>query len=121
MPREERGQTESESWRAPTRSGVALAMGVVVVTAVVAAPQFVLAPHVLAVVLTVGSVIGTGAALLSQYRPLSRSFLVLAIPLVFLAVVTLRDRVGIAPPTMLVGLSALVVAGIVTDRVLETR
>ena len=107
------------SW--PTRAGAALAGGLVVIAATIAAPQFVLDPPILAVVLVAGACCGVVGALLSHYRTPSRGFLVLSIPMVFLAITWLRETLGLAPPTLLVGLSAIVVAGTVSERLLESR
>ena len=116
---EDAGGAGAGAWSGPTRAGTAVAGGLVVIAAVVAAPQFVLDPIVLAIVLVVGTCCGVVAAVGSHYRPPSRGFLVLTIPLVFLAVTWLRETLGLAPATLLVGLSTVVVAGTVTERLLE--
>lgn len=115
------GPAETGSWQGPTPAGTALAGGLVVIAAVVAAPQFVLDPRVLAAALLLGAGSGVTAALLAHYRSPSRGFLVLSIPLGFLGVTWLRATLGLAPPTLLVGVSAVVVAGTVTDRVVGSR
>lgn len=111
----------TSAWYEPTRTGIALAGALVVITAVVAAPQFALDPVIFTAVLLAGVGVGVVTALLSHYRSPSRSFLVLAVPLVFLTASWLRDTLGLAAPTLLVGLSAVVVAGTVTDRIIAAQ
>lgn len=116
-----RKDTDSGSRRGPTRTGFVLAAGLVVITATVAATQFVLSPIVFATVLLVGTTVGVAGALLSHYRRPSRTFLVLAIPLVFLGTATLQESLGIAEHTVLVGLSAVVIGGTVTDTIVTSQ
>lgn len=120
-PGTQREESDSGSRRGPTRLGFALTAGLVVITAVIAAPQFVLSPVVLVATVLLGTAVGVAGALLSHYRQPSRTSLVLAIPLVFFAIHGLQESTGIAEHTVLVGISAVVVGGTVTDILVTSR
>lgn len=112
------GQSEpATGFTAGSRNTLGVTGGLVVIGAVVAAPQFVLTPGVLVTVLVVGSLLGgIVVAVTRTYRP-SPAFLVLLAPLVFLGFARLPEFTPLTRPALLVGIAAFTVAGAVTDRV----
>lgn len=104
----------------PTRRGAAIAVGLVVITAVVAAPQFVLPPALLGSALVGGGVLGVATVMIANRRPPSRTFLILLAPLVFLGVAVLPDATPLTRPAILVGISAFTLAGALTAHRLES-
>lgn len=109
-----------ETWR-PSRTGIVVAGSLVVVTAVIAAPQFVLDPLELVAVLAAGGATGVLVTVLASYRRPSRTFLLLALPLVFVGIAAAPRAFGLPEPAILVGLSTLVLAGVLTDAMLTSR
>lgn len=120
-PSTRRDDTESGSRHGPTRLGLVLAGALVVITAIIAAPQFVLSPAVFAATLLLGTAAGATGAVLSHYRRPSRTFLALTLPLVFLGIHRVQESAEIAEYTVLVGISAVVVGGTVTDILVTSR
>lgn len=105
------------------RSRVSLGVtgAIVVIVAVIAAPQFILTPAVLVGMVGGGIVSGGVVVVITRGFQPSRVFLLLLMPLFLLGIGMLQAEATLSRPALLVGISAFIIGGALSDASLSGR
>lgn len=107
--------------RDQSRISISVTGALVVIVAVIAAPQFILTPSVLVGMVGGGVVSGGVVVIVTRVFQPSRVFLLLLMPLFLLGIGMLQAETALSRPALLVGISAFIVGGALSDAYLSGR